>query len=232
MSPTMKDEADSLEVCELFRSIAGETSHAGFPASFVRLSGCNLRCHWCDTQRAWKRGLRLPVAKLLEMVLATGDRRVVITGGEPLLQPGTNELCEKLLRAGREVILETNGSLDVSRVPAGVRIILDVKTPSSGESHKMDPGNFERLKAGDELKFVMADREDFDWSCEILDEHNFPESVNILFSPVSERVDPGEVARWLLGSGRQVRIQIQLHKVLWADGTDGVQILDGSKDSG
>jgi 7-carboxy-7-deazaguanine synthase len=167
MSPTASDPA-TLQVCELFRSIAGETTWAGLPATFIRLSGCNLRCSWCDTKKAWEPGTDLTIDRILELLGRHNDRLVVVTGGEPLMQAGTMELLKRLLDRGREVLLETNGSRDVSGVPAGVRIILDVKTPSSGEHQKMDLDNLMRLKPKDEVKFVIATRGDFEWSDSLL----------------------------------------------------------------
>jgi 7-carboxy-7-deazaguanine synthase len=139
MSPTSSDGI-TLQVCELFRSIAGETTWAGLPAAFVRLSGCNLRCRWCDTREAWEPGRSVPLEKVLRLLLEKDDRLVVVTGGEPLLQAGTIELCRRLREHDREVLLETNGSLDVSGVPDGVRIILDVKAGGRGEVRHRRPG--------------------------------------------------------------------------------------------
>lgn len=229
MSPTASDPT-ILQVCELFRSIAGETTWAGLPATFVRLSGCNLRCSWCDTKRAWEPGREMTVDRILELL---GDDRglVVVTGGEPLMQAGTVELCRRLLEQGREVLLETNGSRDVSGVPEGVRIILDMKTPSSQEHQKMDLDNLVRLKPGDELKFVIANREDFDWSASLLGKHNLPENVNILFSAASDLLRPEKLAGWILQGRLDVRLQVQLHKIIWPGGKEGEQILDESGDS-
>ena len=230
MSPIASD-ATTLEVCELFRSIAGETTYAGLPAAFVRLSGCNLRCGWCDTKKAWEPGVDLPLERVVELLLKKDDHLIVVTGGEPLLQAGTVELCERLIERGREVLLETNGSLDVAGVPAGVRIILDVKTPSSGEHEKMDLDNLQRLRSGDEVKFVVAGREDFDWATSLLCEHNLPENVNILFSAASDLLEPEKLAGWILESNTAVRLQMQLHKIIWPGGAEGEQILDEPGDS-
>jgi 7-carboxy-7-deazaguanine synthase len=230
MSPTASDGV-TLQVCELFRSIAGETTRAGLPAAFVRLSGCNLRCSWCDTRKAWGPGTDMPLERVVELLIEKNDKLIVVTGGEPLLQAGTVGLCRRLVERGREVLLETNGSLDVSGVPAGVRIILDVKTPSSGEHEKMDLNNLSRLRSGDEVKFVIADRDDFDWAVSLLDAHNLPENVNILFSPASKLIRPEVLAGWILAGGLAVRLQLQLHKILWPDGDEGEQILDESGDS-
>ena len=230
MSPTASDPA-ALQVCELFRSIAGETTWAGLPATFIRLSGCNLRCSWCDTQKAWEPGTELAIDRILDLLGRHDDGLVVVTGGVPLTQAGTMELLKRLLDRGREVLLETNGSRDVSGVPEGVRIILDVKTPSSGEHQKMDLDNLMRLKPKDEVKFVIADREDFEWSTSLLREHNLPENVNILFSAASDLLKPKKLAGWILESRLNVRLQVQLHKIIWPSGPEGEQILDESGDS-
>ena len=229
MSPTASDSA-TLQVCEIFRSIAGETTWAGLPAAFIRLSGCNLRCSWCDTQQAWEPGRDMPIDRIVEL-LGQDSGLVVVTGGEPLMQAGTVELLRRLLERGGEVLLETNGSRDVSAVPEGVRIILDVKTPSSGEHEKMDLDNLVRLKPGDEVKFVIADRKDFEWSASLLREHNLPENVNILFSAASDLLKPEKLAGWILQIRLDVRLQVQLHKIIWPGGAEGEQILDESGDS-
>jgi 7-carboxy-7-deazaguanine synthase len=229
MSPTASDPV-TLQVCELFRSIAGETTWAGLPAAFIRLSGCNLRCSWCDTKKAWEPGRDMSIDRILEL-LGQDAGLVVVTGGEPLMQAGTVELLKRLLERGGEVLLETNGSLDISPVPEGVRIILDVKTPSSGEHEKMDLDNLVRLKPGDEVKFVIADRKDFEWGTGLLGEHNLPENVNILFSAASDLLKPENLAGWILESRLDVRLQVQLHKIIWPGGAEGEQILDESGDS-
>jgi Organic radical activating enzymes len=220
-----------LELCELFRSLCGETSQVGRPATFVRLSGCNLRCRWCDTQKAWQPGVWRPLPWVTERVIAQGDSLVVVTGGEPLLQPACMNLCQALLQAGREVLVETNGSLDISSLPRGVRVIMDMKPPGSGEVERMDFNNLQRLKPTDELKVVMSDRNDFNWAVELLNTHPLPNGIEILFSPAAGRLDPGELARWILTAQLPVRLQIQLHKIVFPSGCDGVPILDGSVES-
>ncbi len=215
----------------MFKSIAGETTHTGRPAAFIRLAGCNLRCRWCDTQKAWDAGRDILLSRAIEVLLAAGDRLVVVTGGEPLLQASTPALCRGLLEQGREVLLETNGSLDIGWVPEGVRVILDLKPPSSGEHEKNHLENLSNLRPQDEVKVVVADRSDFDWATEVLQGCNIPESVNILFSPASEQIEPRVLAGWLIESGEDYRMQVQLHKLLWPDGQEGGQILDESQDS-
>ncbi|MBW1809447.1 MAG: 4Fe-4S cluster-binding domain-containing protein [Deltaproteobacteria bacterium] len=215
MSLTMNDGSDSLRVCELFRSIAGETTRAGRPATFIRLAGCNLRCNWCDTQKAWEEGSLLALKDAIEILSSTPDKLVIVTGGEPLLQAGTLELCRKL---------------DISQLDEAVGIILDIKPPSSGQQDEMDFDNIIRLKPGDELKIVVADREDFDWACEVIDMHKPVESVNILFSPASDLLDPKKLAEWILNAGKEIRMQLQLHKIIWPNEPEGFQILDESAD--
>jgi 7-carboxy-7-deazaguanine synthase len=220
------NDTETLEICEMFRSISGESSQAGLPATFVRLSGCNLRCSWCDTSRAWEPGRRITRDRVLKLALSTGDHLVIVTGGEPLMQNGTIGLCADLVRAKKSVLLETNGSLDISVVPDGVHVIMDLKPPGSGEQDSMDMANLGRLKAGDELKIVISNRRDFDWSCALLEQHAPSADVQVLFSPVSGSMDPGRLADWLLESGRQARIQVQLHEILWPKGGDRRRILD------
>jgi len=211
----------SLKVCELFRSIAGETTHAGRVASFVRLAGCNLRCRWCDTPGAWEGGFAMPIPEILDAVGCRNDRLVVVTGGEPLLQSGTPELLRALVRRGHEVLLETNGSLDIAGVPPGVRTILDLKCPGSGHVDRNLLDNLGRLRTGDELKLVLLDRTDFDWALGLLREHPVPQGVPVLFSPVAGRLDPAALARWMLQTDSGARLQLQLHRLVWPGGEGG-----------
>jgi 7-carboxy-7-deazaguanine synthase len=164
----------------------------------------------------------------MERIVAQGDSLVVVTGGEPLLQPACVNLCQALLQAGRTVLVETNGSLDISPLPRGVRVIMDMKPPGSGEVEHMDVQNLQRLKPGDELKMVLSDRIDFDWAVELLRTHPLPEGTEVLFSPAAGRLDPASLARWILEARLTVRLQIQLHKIIFPAGCDGVPILDGS----
>ena len=224
MPPMSLDDPALLDVCELFRSIAGETTHAGRPAAFARLAGCNLRCRWCDTRRTWEPGRRLERKAVRALLLSGGDRLAVVTGGEPLMQAGALPLCAELVEEGMEVLLETNGSLDISGVPEGVHVVLDMKPPSSGEEGSMDRDNLRRLRSGDELKLVIADRGDFAWACALLDEAGLPGSVHALFSPAHRMLEPERLAEWMLGAGRQERLQIQLHKVIWPRGPEGVSL--------
>lgn len=218
-------EEGFIEVHELFCSISGEGSHAGCPATFLRTSGCNLRCTWCDTERARGPGRALHAGALLQFLLEQKPRLVILTGGEPLCQAGIPWLAQELLRAGRRVSVETNGSLDIEVLPPGAHVVLDMKAPSSEESERMDFGNLSRLRAGDDLKIIIADRRDFDWACELLELRSPAEGVNIFLSPAFQRLKAASLADWLIDSGLPARLQIQLHKVLWPGGGEA-QILD------
>jgi 7-carboxy-7-deazaguanine synthase len=204
---------------------------AGCPAVFLRLSGCNLRCSWCDTKKSWEPGSERNIGVLLERLLSCPERLVVVTGGEPLLQPEVLPLCRDLIDAGKCVLVETNGSLDISKVPKGVRVILDVKCPASGMSEHNDFDNLKRLRPGDEVKFVLADRGDFDWAVETLGRKKMPD-VPVLFSPAYGFLTPAECAKWILGNGLNVRMQVQLHRIVWdKEVGEGEPILDVPVDS-
>lgn len=213
--------APALEVCEVFESISGESSSAGRPAIFVRLSGCNLRCAWCDTVRAWQAGQRIGLDRLVALLGGRNRSLVIVTGGEPLCQPHTSKLCQALLDDGYEVQVETNGSLDISVLPQAVQVVLDMKAPSSGESERMDRANLARLSAGDDLKIIIADRADFEWAEALVASAQLPKSVNIFLSSAFQVLDPGRLATWLLESRMHARLQVQVHKILWPDGSDG-----------
>jgi len=211
-----------LRVNEIFHSIQGESTHAGRPCVFVRLTGCNLRCVWCDTAHAFHEGSPWSVDDLVERVGAYGCGLVELTGGEPLLQPDAIALMRALLDRGHEVLLETGGSLPIERVPMGVRRIVDVKCPGSGESHRNRWENLATLRPGDELKFVIASRADYDWAADVIRTRGLHEKATVLFSAVHETLPPGELARWLLHDGLPVRVQVQLHKILWPAAAQGV----------
>ncbi len=161
---------------------------------------------------------------LLGSISGLRHRLTVVTGGEPLLQPAVAELCSGLLAAGKQVLVETNGSLDISVLPPGARVILDMKTPSSGQSESMERDNIGRLRPGDDLKIVVADGRDFDWATRLIETECVPEGVNVLLSPVYKQMDPAELAGLLLSSGLDVRMQLQLHRHIWPDGSDGISI--------
>ncbi len=202
---------------EIFFSVQGESSHMGLPCVFVRLTGCNLRCRWCDTDYAFSGGRMLSLDEILAEVAVHPTRRVELTGGEPLLQRATPELAARLLSAGYTVLCETSGERDVRRLPAGVHRIVDMKPPGSGEVEKNRYENLVHLGPTDEVKFVCADRVDFDWSVGIVREHRLEGRVPILLSPVYGELDPRQLAEWLLASGLEARLNLQLHKLLWGE---------------
>ncbi|MBI3793478.1 MAG: radical SAM protein [Nitrospinae bacterium] len=206
-----------LDVCEIFHSLQGETTRAGFPTVFVRLAGCNLACKYCDTKYAWEPGEKMSVSDVLERVRKYNCNRVELTGGEPMAQAEAYELCQKLVELGFSVMVETNGTFDVSTLPPAVVKIVDIKCPSSGESGKFLWSNLKYLSSNDELKFVLTTREDFDWALSLIDEKNLSSVCTVNISPASHSIDGQEVARWILESGRGVRLNLQLHKIIWGD---------------
>jgi 7-carboxy-7-deazaguanine synthase len=214
---------DSLVVHEIYPSVQGESTFVGLPCTFVRLTGCNLRCAWCDTTQAFKGGTRMRRADVLVRALSFGTPIVELTGGEPLLQPGTIPLLRELCDAGRTVLIETSGEADVSRVDPRVHKIMDLKCPGSGESHRNRYSNLAHLTARDEIKFVLADRVDYEWMRAAIAERELGRiGCTLLASPVWGRLDPKELVRWVLEDGLVVRVQVQLHKVIWGADTQGV----------
>ncbi len=211
-----------LRVNEIFHSIQGESTRAGEPCVFVRLTGCNLRCVWCDTAYAFHEGREMSVEEVLDRVADYRCRVVEVTGGEPLLQPDVLPLLRALVGRDHEVLLETGGSLPIDEVPPGVRRIVDVKCPGSRESSRNRWENLERLRQGDELKFVLADRADYDWATALIGSRGLAGRCALLFSPVHGVLDPGELARWMLEDRSPARLQLQLHKLLWPGVTRGV----------
>ena len=214
--------AGTLLVHEVYRSLQGEGTHAGLPCVFVRLTACHLRCGYCDSAHAFHRGTSIAPNDLIDEVLRLGDPLVNVTGGEPLLQPEVLPLMARLADAGRTVLLETAGAIDISPVDPRVRFVLDVKTPGSGESAANVWNNLSLLKPTDEVKFVLCDRADFDWSVGVVVEHGLAGRCPVLLSPATGRVEPRELAEWILESGLPLRLQFQLHKILWGAKARGV----------
>jgi 7-carboxy-7-deazaguanine synthase len=212
----------ALVVCETFASLMGESTRAGVPAYFIRLTGCNLRCRYCDTAYAYEGGREMTVAGLVEMVRAQPHRLALVTGGEPLLQAETPFLLTDLLDAGFTVCLETNGSLPIDTVDARVHRILDVKCPGSGMTEHNYWGNLDLLTPRDEVKFVVSDRSDFTWALKVIDRHGLAERLPVLISPVFGQVSLQEAAAWILASGLPVRLNLQLHKYIWGTEVRGV----------
>jgi len=213
----------NLTVNEIFYSIQGESAHAGLPCVFVRLTGCNLRCRFCDTRYAFEEGRRMSIRQIVEQVNSFGCRLVEITGGEPLVQNHTPALVEALLSGGFEVLMETNGSLDINRVDRRCRRIMDIKCPSSGEMSQNDPENRNRLTANDQVKFVIGDQADFQFAVDMVS--HLPARLpaeHILLSAVADRLPIEQLAQWLLQARVRARLQIQLHNIIWPNQNRGV----------
>ncbi|MCX5899083.1 MAG: radical SAM protein [Proteobacteria bacterium] len=211
-----------MKISEIFTSIQGETSFVGLQFTFVRLTGCNLRCSYCDTQYAYEEGTEYSLDTVVAEVNKRAVPRVVITGGEPLLQDETCILCSRLLDAGVTVLLETNGSILIKDVDQRVHRILDMKCPGSGMDKYMNLQNIDYLTVRDEIKFVISDRKDFEWALEILKQHEMQGRAHVLFSPVSDRLHPQELAEWILQEKLNVRLQLQIHRYIWPDRRRGV----------
>lgn len=207
----------NLKISEIFFSLQGEASRVGLPTVFVRLTGCPLRCTWCDTPYAFSGGEVMDVAAILAKVGQYPARQVCVTGGEPLAQKGCLPLLTRLCDAGHEVSLETSGALDIAAVDPRVARIMDLKAPDSGESGKNRWDNLACLTPRDEIKLVLASRTDYEWARENLARHRLAEICPVLFSPAHEQLAPAQLADWILTDGLPVRLQVQLHKVLWGN---------------
>lgn len=207
----------------MFASIQGESTYAGQPCGFVRFAGCNLRCAWCDTAYAFEGGNTMSVKELLEVVESWQLPLVEITGGEPLLQPGCILLAEALLAAGYTTLIETNGSLPIDILPSGVIRIMDIKCPGSGMSDRMHWPNLEALTKQDEVKFVLADRADYDWAIEVLHRYDLAAHCKTIhLSPLSGSLNAAQLAAWMLEDRPPARLQLQLHKIIWPADMRGV----------
>ncbi len=211
-----------MRITEIFHSIQGESSYAGQPCVFVRLTGCPLRCTWCDTEYAFYGGQECSVDEVLERVGSFGCRLVEITGGEPLAQPESFVLVTKLCDAGYTVLIETSGAMDIAAADQRAHVILDVKCPGSGMTDRMYWPNLGKLTMKDEAKFVLADRQDYDWAREILSRYQLTERCVVLFSPVFGRLEPRQLAEWVLADRLPVLFQLQIHKFIWAPDMRGV----------
>lgn len=215
--------ADQIRVHEIYASIQGESTFAGLPCTFVRLSRCNLRCRWCDTPEAFEGGTQMSRADVLDKSLSFGTPLIELTGGEPLLQEGAIPLLAELCDAGRTVLLETSGERDISAVDPRVHRIMDLKAPGSGECARNRWDNIAHLTKRDEVKIVLADRIDYEWAKGVIEEHGLRGRVHeVLFSPVWGELDPKQLVQWVLEDALLVRVQIQMHKVIWDADTQGV----------
>lgn len=207
----------TLRLTEIFFSLQGETSRSGLPTVFIRLSGCPLRCTWCDTTYSFTGGETWALADILDKVAEYGTSYVTVTGGEPLAQKNCLALLNALCNAGYDVSLETSGAMDVSEVDSRVSRIVDIKPPGSGEVDKNLWENFGLLTREDEIKFVLADQEDYEWALAVMARDDFPKEVPVLFSPVHGQLAAPDLAGWLLKDRVQARLQVQLHKILWGE---------------
>ena len=211
-----------MRVTEIFHSIQGESSYAGQPCVFVRLTGCPLRCTWCDTEYAFYGGTEQQIDEILSKVDSYGCRLVEVTGGEPLAQSDAFPLISTLCDRGYQVLIETSGAIDIASVDRRAHIILDVKCPGSGMTDRMYWPNLHRLTMKDEAKFVLADRKDYDWAREIIAKYELTTRCSVLMSPVFGSLEPRQLAEWVLADRLPVRFQLQLHKWIWAPDMRGV----------
>jgi 7-carboxy-7-deazaguanine synthase len=207
----------SLRIFEIFHSLQGESSRVGLPTVFVRLTGCPLRCGYCDTEYAFHGGSTQSFDEILARVASYQAQYVCVTGGEPLAQKGCHELLKMLCDAGYKVSIETSGAMDIAQVDERVSVIMDIKTPGSGEESKNLWTNVAALSAKDELKFVLVDRADYDWAKQILVKYDLTSICPVLFSPVYKTLPPADLAAWVLEDHLPVRMQVQLHKILWGE---------------
>ncbi len=217
---TQRDELagnQRLRVTEIFYSLQGESRPAGYPTVFVRLTGCPLRCQYCDTAYAFEGGEWWGIDAIVDEISGYQTREICVTGGEPLAQPNCHKLLEALCDADFDVSLETSGAIDISSVEPRVTVVMDIKTPGSGEVGRNLWSNLESLKSQDQLKFVICDRADYDWSRRQLLERELSDKCAVLFSPSYGQMDPTELAEWILADRLQVRLQLQLHKYLWGE---------------
>jgi 7-carboxy-7-deazaguanine synthase len=217
-----------LRITEIFNSIQGESTWAGLPCTFVRLTGCPLRCSWCDTEYAFHGGTRMTHTEILDAVQGHGTRLVEVTGGEPLAHPGSIELVSRLIEAGYTVLVETSGAFNVATLDPQAHKIMDLKCPGSGENHRNLWSNLDHLTARDEVKFVIRDRVDYDWARDAIRDRSLDARVEagslraLLMSPVWGEIDLEELASWILADGLPVRFQVQVHKLIWGAEASGV----------
>jgi 7-carboxy-7-deazaguanine synthase len=210
-------------ITEIFNSIQGESTFAGLPCIFIRLTGCNLRCHWCDTAYAFHGGQKMSIEEVVQKVRAFGGKLVEITGGEPLLQNDVYPLADQLLSEGYQVLIETSGERNISRVPRAVVKVVDVKCPGSGEGGTFCEENLKSLELKDQIKFVVADEIDYTFARDFLNHHKLNDLVGeIIFSPVFGKLHPRILSEWILRDGLPVRLGLQIHKFIWDPETRGV----------
>ncbi len=218
----MSNNSPLLRVNEIFKSIQGESSYAGIPCVFVRLTGCNLRCSYCDTTYAYDEGTEMSVNKILSTIKGYNYKNVCITGGEPLLQCSVNKLINFLKKSHYKIFVETGGSINIDKLPRAVTRIMDIKCPDSGMDKEMDWGNIERLKARDEVKFIISSKKDYEWAKRITRKYKLTDRAQILFGVAYGRMKPKTLAGWILKDNLEVRFQLQLQKYIWPNKVRGV----------
>jgi 7-carboxy-7-deazaguanine synthase len=206
-----------LKIFEIFYSLQGESSRMGWPTIFIRLSGCPMRCHYCDTAYAFQGGSMMDIEDIMTSIKKYDTRYVTVTGGEPLAQKEVHNLLKTLADSNYEVSIETGGGLSIKEVDPRIKIILDIKTPESGEEKKNHWENLEIIESKDEIKFVLCSREDYDWAKKILDQYKLTQKCSVLFAPVYQKLDVTDLGNWILKDQLHVRMQIQLHKLLWGE---------------
>jgi 7-carboxy-7-deazaguanine synthase len=214
--------AGELLIHEIYRSLQGESSFAGLPCVFVRLAVCDARCTWCDTPHAFTQGQRMTLDDVVEKALSYNCPLIEVTGGEPLLQAEVHPLMRRLADAGATVLLETSGAHDIGPVDPRVHIIMDLKCPDSGECENNLWANIDKLKPSDEIKFVIASQRDFDWTVESVRRYELDSKISVLISPAFGKVDLAELAAWILASGLNLRMHLQIHKAIWSPTARGV----------
>ncbi|HZW40545.1 MAG TPA: 7-carboxy-7-deazaguanine synthase QueE [Ignavibacteriaceae bacterium] len=211
-----------IKINEIFYSIQGESTYAGLPCVFIRLTYCNLRCTYCDTEYAFYEGTDFTIEQILNEISKYNCKLIEVTGGEPLMQDESHQLMEALCNAGYTVLLETGGSLPINKVDPRVKIIMDLKTPSSGMLKKNKYDNIQFLKNTDEIKFVIGSRDDYEWAVDVLDTYKLTDKCTVLFSTVFDKLNIRELAEWILKDNLKVRFQLQMHKFIWEPDRKGV----------
>ncbi len=222
VSSNMSKNDPLLRVNEIFKSIQGESTYAGIPCVFIRLTGCNLRCSYCDTAYAYDEGLVISLSEIIERVKRYECRNVCITGGEPLLQENINKLINLLKKNHFNVYIETNGSQNIDVLPKAIVRIVDIKCPGSGMEQEMDWKNIKRLTCNDEVKFIISSKRDYEWAKKITKKYKIIDRTTVLFGLAHGKLKPKTLAGWILKDGLDVRLQLQLHKIVWPDKTRGV----------
>ncbi len=219
---TARPILNMINICEIFKSIQGESTYAGMVCTFIRVSGCNICCTYCDTPYAREKGRDVTVSQILDMVAGFQCPLIEITGGEPLLQQKIPELCRLLLDSGYTVLVETNGSRDISLLPDGCIRIMDIKTPGSGCSDSFLTENLNHLNSRDECKLVLCGKDDFDWACDFVRKKRLHETCTVIFSPAAEILAPRKLAEWICNGNIPVRLGLQLHTYIWGNNVRGV----------